>query len=399
MSIFINECEFAVSVRITPAISLAPLGPPLFSETHCEMCLCPGERFDRLGRHLDKELAALVGKLQLGAFNKDKLQSYKEDRLQSGDLYKENLQSAVSIPSSSAPVEHSGFEEDVEESSNFGELRSFLGSDPAIHAYELGDLAPEYWPHCRWHVLRDRSSGCLVAVALTYTGLQVPCVQLMASDGGQKAAQALVVALLHGPRYLRTLPSFECHLSIGLDSHLRDAGLEVTSRPHLRMAKLLEAPAEGKPVSADGLIATQLGLADGEAALELCTAAMDRTWFEPHVLASGSYFGVWAEDARRLVCIGGTHVISNADKVAALGNVCTAASHRRQGLAKRLVKVLCGHLHGLGVRVVALNVEQGNEAAARLYASLGFYVAAHFIECDVQQREPQTKPGEEPVFI
>ena len=43
----------------------------------------------------------------------------------------------------------------VEDISDRDELRTFLGRAPAIHAYALGDLAPEFWHHCSWRVLRQ----------------------------------------------------------------------------------------------------------------------------------------------------------------------------------------------------------------------------------------------------
>ena len=60
------------------------------------------------------------------------------------------------------------------------ELRAFLSADPSIHVYALGDLAPAYWPDCKWHVLRARTRkrrandtatvGAVRAVAMTYSG-------------------------------------------------------------------------------------------------------------------------------------------------------------------------------------------------------------------------------------
>ena len=137
------------------------------------------------------------------------------------------------------------------------------------------------------------------------------------------------------------------------------------------------------PQSTDG--AVLLSGSDGEAASALCRRGMKRTWFEPHVLTTGAYFGTWLEG--ELVCIGGTHVLAPQDGVAALGDVCTDPRFRRQGLAKQLLVRLCQHLIELGVRVVALNVKAANQGAISMYKSIGFVVTMEYVECDVQRHE------------
>jgi ribosomal-protein-alanine N-acetyltransferase len=53
-------------------------------------------------------------------------------------------------------------------------------------------------------------------------------------------------------------------------------------------------------------------------------------------------------------------------------SVAVAASHRGKGLARRLLNLHMGRLLGLGVRVLFLEVDEGNAAACQLYRRAGF---------------------------
>jgi ribosomal-protein-alanine N-acetyltransferase len=53
-------------------------------------------------------------------------------------------------------------------------------------------------------------------------------------------------------------------------------------------------------------------------------------------------------------------------------SVAVSASHRGRGLARRLLDLHMGRLLGLGVRVIFLEVDEGNTAARRLYRRAGF---------------------------
>jgi ribosomal-protein-alanine N-acetyltransferase len=53
-------------------------------------------------------------------------------------------------------------------------------------------------------------------------------------------------------------------------------------------------------------------------------------------------------------------------------SVAVSASHRGKGLARRLLNLHMGRLLGLGVRVIFLEVDEGNAAARQLYRRAGF---------------------------
>jgi ribosomal protein S18 acetylase RimI-like enzyme len=76
---------------------------------------------------------------------------------------------------------------------------------------------------------------------------------------------------------------------------------------------------------------------------------------------------VVAEQAGRVVGFGGV----KGNYVAWL---FVHPAHRRKGVARALLLTMIGRLHG----PITLNVARGNEAARRLYESLGFEVAKEF---------------------
>jgi len=72
------------------------------------------------------------------------------------------------------------------------------------------------------------------------------------------------------------------------------------------------------------------------------------------------YFGIC--DGEDVVCVAGIHVYSAEQRVAALGNIATATTHRRRGLARRATARLCQSLLE-SVDVIGLNVKADNHGA------------------------------------
>jgi ribosomal protein S18 acetylase RimI-like enzyme len=81
----------------------------------------------------------------------------------------------------------------------------------------------------------------------------------------------------------------------------------------------------------------------------------------------GPAFGIWEKE--QLVAMGGTHL--RVPGAAEIGNVATRTTYRRRGLARQVVAALV-RSHAAEDRRVFLMVFQTNQAAARLYESLGF---------------------------
>lgn len=280
-------------------------------------------------------------------------------------------------------------------------LEAFLLEQKAVNIYAIGDLHPSCWADCVWDGLREPRGGALRAVALTYRGLAVPVLQVLADpssiaalDAAKRALQLLVAA---APERLPA-GAFEAHLNSGFETVLRDAGFAVEAHPHLRMVlapdDLVQLRADpqlrvDRPLRGQGRAATprRLTPADADACMDLC-GTLERSWFQPQCLDSGIYYGVYSDDdsGGSLLAMGGTHVAAPEYGVAALGNIATRASQRRKGYGRLVVRALCLALADHGIETIGLNVAADNQAAIAMYKGLHFNTAMEFVECDVEKQ-------------
>jgi predicted GNAT family acetyltransferase len=128
--------------------------------------------------------------------------------------------------------------------------------------------------------------------------------------------------------------------------------------------------------------AARLGPADLAAVQQLYAvgeAAGDGpAFFAPAMLADGVFFG--AREGPELTAIAGTHLVTPQESVAAVGNIYTRPERRGRGLASRLTSAVTAELLRRQMRTVALNVEQPNAVAARVYERLGYRLYCPFKE-------------------
>jgi predicted GNAT family acetyltransferase len=101
----------------------------------------------------------------------------------------------------------------------------------------------------------------------------------------------------------------------------------------------------------------------------LYDAGYPQNAFDPRMLETGKFFGVWEDN--KLVSVAGVHVYSPGYRVAAVANVTTHPNYRNRGLAKSAVSALCQSLVGV-VDHIGLNVKKENTAAVKCYRQLGF---------------------------
>ncbi len=120
-----------------------------------------------------------------------------------------------------------------------------------------------------------------------------------------------------------------------------------------------------------------LGTAD-LADLEALYAEGGAEYFTPDLLERGIFYGV--RMLGHLVAAAGTHLVSEVQRVAAVGNVFVHPRYRGQGLAKAVTSRVTEELLGKGLLVV-LNVEEGNTPAIRAYERLGYERHCAFVEC------------------
>jgi ribosomal protein S18 acetylase RimI-like enzyme len=125
---------------------------------------------------------------------------------------------------------------------------------------------------------------------------------------------------------------------------------------------------------------TRLGAPD-VAALERLYADGDATgespdFFYGSMVTDGVFFGVHKGDD--LLAAAGTHLVAREEGAAAIGNVYVRRDRRGRGLGRAVTAAV---LHELaGIETVGLNVRADNDAAIRVYQSLGFVRHCEFRE-------------------
>jgi len=243
-------------------------------------------------------------------------------------------------------------------------IQAFLERDRLYAAYAIGDLEPAFFAQCAW--AGAERGARLEALALRYDGLQPPALFLMGESHGLRAilARALrpdqvyfMCRLEHEPltrefyTWEKAIPMWRMALAEG-----RFTPLQGEHSPPLPERLDLERIAQVQALFA---------LGGGDA-------------FAPGQLAQGVFYGVFVDG--ELVSIAGTHLVSRAFGVAAVGNIFTRPDHRRRGYAAGVTSAVVGELLQLGIGDIVLNVSQENVGALRLYERLGFERYCPFLE-------------------
>ncbi len=237
-------------------------------------------------------------------------------------------------------------------------IEAFLRRDPALHAYELGDLDPVFLPHTRWFTYPE--DGPPQAVALLYTGTLPETLLCFGGD----AAAALLRSL--SPSLPTTVYA---HLTPGLAG-----ALGRVAEPRGRHSKMVLADLSSH---ASAVGTELLGPEHQDELLTFYQECYPDNWFNARMLSVEPYVGI--REAGVLVAVAGLHVWSPRHRVAALGNVAVRPSHRGRGLAFQVTGALCRRLL-TRADTIALNVERDNVAAVRCYRRLGFVDVAEYDE-------------------
>jgi GNAT superfamily N-acetyltransferase len=103
-------------------------------------------------------------------------------------------------------------------------------------------------------------------------------------------------------------------------------------------------------------------------------------FFDAYMVEQGAFYGLYEGDD--LISVAGTHLIAPTEGVAAVGNVYSRHDRRGRGLAAQVVSAVTAELlsHQPPLGVVALNVNQSNTTARRLYQRLGYRPYCAFYE-------------------
>ena len=232
------------------------------------------------------------------------------------------------------------------------EIRTILRRDPAWTVYALGDLSPRMFDKCRWYtpdltmILRDYGTTILFA-----TG-----------PGGIREALGEVTGSVH--------------LQVKADA-LAEIASVATLTAERRMWRMVwnHAPLPAidprvRRLAAGDVPALERLYADGESSGE------SPDFFYPSMVSDGVFYGLYENDA--LVAVAGTHLVAREEGAAAIGNVYTRRDRRGQGRGAAVTTAVLREL--AGIETVGLNVRADNDAAIRVYESLGFARHCEFHE-------------------
>lgn len=238
-------------------------------------------------------------------------------------------------------------------------ILSILDQDRVFAAYAIGDLEPSLFEHCRWAVAEDGRGRR--SLALLFKGLEPDTLLLYGDTQGCDAILRTVMR----PASVYTILA-ESHLP-ALQAHYTHGPL----RPMWRM--VWSGNAASLPTSERAFRLAPVHLAR----LKEMYALYEAAHFSAYQLEDGVFYGV--EHNGHLVAVAGTHLISRAYGVAAIGNVFTHPDYRGRGYARECVSCVVRDLAG-EVTCLVLNVGAQNLAARHLYASLGFSDYCTFVE-------------------
>ena len=231
------------------------------------------------------------------------------------------------------------------------QIRAILRRNPRWCVYALGDLTPRMFEKCQWFtpdltmVLHDYGTSILFA------------------DGAGSIREAL--DHVTWPVHLQVQPD-------ALDEVARHATV-TSEKVMLRMAW-----AGGSTRVSDRV--TRLGVTD-VTAIERLYADGESTgespdFFYASMVTDGVFFGVYSATTWSLAA--GTHLLSRDEGAAAIGNVYVRRDRRGRGLGRAVTTAVRQRL--AGIETVGLNVRADNDAAIRVYESLGFSRHCQFCE-------------------
>jgi ribosomal protein S18 acetylase RimI-like enzyme len=245
------------------------------------------------------------------------------------------------------------------------DIRARLEGDRTWAAFSLADLDPPLAERATWFGQpRGRS------VVLIYDAYDPPivichgdagdCDAILADDDVRRRSQRAYVNVT--------------------DDQLDVALRHFSSFDRRRMLRMrLDMPVRGP---GGAIPVHRLGPADLPAVRTLYTEDPP-AFFLPAQLEQGVYYGARAGD--ELVAIAGTHVVSAASSVAAIGNVYTRRDWRGRGLAGDTTRAVSAQLQRMAIRTIVLNVASANDVARRVYERIGFHEYCVFYEGQAQR--------------
>jgi RimJ/RimL family protein N-acetyltransferase len=256
------------------------------------------------------------------------------------------------------------------------EIAAFLNRDRLYAGYALCDLDEAYFDSCHWFLTTD-AAGDVRGLAMEFGRLEPTVLFLM---GEPEAVRAPLERALT-PTFVQITAQPEHLASLDKRYRLR----------HVRdMIRMVVRKEEFRPASqqdqAERL--TMRDLPELNRIYRLAAAGA----FAPYQMETGIFYGLKVNG--RLVSTAGTHVISAAQRIVAVGNVFTHPHFRGHGYAQAVTGAVTAEaLRGFGPdtpgepeAIAILNVRADNLPAIAAYRKLGYRDALHFIEAHGSRR-------------
>lgn len=249
-------------------------------------------------------------------------------------------------------------------------LRTFMKANPGETTYALGDLEPHTWPDSSYWGAFEQD--VLRGFVLVYTGFPTPVLTM---HGNPDAVQA-VLGTMQLPHDVFCLVPHQFqsqleHYYAGQYLYLLwrmvvdPSTYHSPDMPLTRGAEIVRLQSD----DAERLNTFYQQAADpGEEVMA----------FSPSQVGTGVFFVVQQDG--EWVAAAGTHVVSQNEGVAAVGNIFTAPPHRGHGLGTHVTAAVTEQLIADGIKTIALNVKQTNAPAIHVYQKLGYQKVMRFIE-------------------
>jgi len=264
----------------------------------------------------------------------------------------------------------------VRNSSDKAEIAAFLNCDRLYAAYALCDLDEAYFDSCHWFLTSD-SRGEICGLVMEFGRLEPTVLFLM---GEPETARAPLERALT-PAFVQITAKPEHLASLSKRYRLR----------HVRdMIRMVVRKEEFRPASRQEQ-AERLTMRDLPELNRIYRLAAGGA-FAPYQMETGIFYGLKVNG--RLVSTAGTHVISAAQRIVAVGNVFTHPHFRWRGYAQTVTGAVTAEaLRSFGPdtpdqpeAIAILNVRADNLPAVAAYTKLGYHDALHFIEAHGSRR-------------
>lgn len=254
----------------------------------------------------------------------------------------------------------------VEPARDVDAIRAALAPHRAYAAYALAQLEPARFALSTWFKATGPQGTALLLHARGGLGRALFSL-------GEAGALDAILRLHPGPHF--TFGSLQPEHRGVIQKHY----IMARQQTMLRMSVSSDSfsPVEGE--------ATRARAADISDVNRLYSVEGNSTAYRPSDVEEGVYYGVRVDG--RLVSIAGTHVVSQREGVAVVGNVFTHPGYRGRGLATVATSAATAHLLD-ECPLVVLTVEEANALAVAIYRRLGYVTRCTLHETPLVRRDP-----------